>query len=540
MKWTAYTDGACAPSNPGPAGWGAIVIAPDGQGETDHFGFIGPGTNQIAELTAALEGLNRVPVGGGGGTGVRQPVRAEGPDRMARAAGSARGSKNSKGEAGGQPGARGRQLFAEADLPEKSRHAGSAGTCRRSLQRAGRCAGQQGAGPDKRPRQLRCLNSTVPGVIPRSIKGLLQSPWAQVPTHSAGRSKYMAMKKFHAARGRGRHRRASASGPMSSSGRTGLDGDGVGAAPPAGAPQQNGRGPGGSRPRRGPDACGMKPHGRHPLRSRQGVMLRPEVSGRVAKLGFSDGAARRSAATLLVQLDDTLQQAQLAEGQGPGEHRPHQPAAQPRAASARSSSARAAVDQSAAALEVAEASVALAHAAAGAHAHAWRPSTACVGIRVVNVGDYVKDGADLRQHRRHRPRMTGRFPPARAGAVAPEGRAGGRRHARRPAGRRLQGPRRRRSIRSSTPTAARCWCGPASANAEGAAASPGMFARARLVFAARDDAVVVPEEALVPRAAAKRSSFKVVERRRWPQDRRSARGPGRACGCPARSRSWAA
>ena len=30
MKWKAYTDGACAPSNPGPAGWGVVVIAPDG------------------------------------------------------------------------------------------------------------------------------------------------------------------------------------------------------------------------------------------------------------------------------------------------------------------------------------------------------------------------------------------------------------------------------------------------------------------------------------------------------------------------------
>ena len=63
MKWLAYTDGACAPSNPGPAGWGAVLIAPGGGSETDHFGFIGHGTNQIAELTAALEGLKRVPVG---------------------------------------------------------------------------------------------------------------------------------------------------------------------------------------------------------------------------------------------------------------------------------------------------------------------------------------------------------------------------------------------------------------------------------------------------------------------------------------------
>ena len=63
MKWLAYTDGACAPSNPGPAGWGAVVIAPDGKTESDHYGFIGQGTNQIAELTAALEGLSRVPAG---------------------------------------------------------------------------------------------------------------------------------------------------------------------------------------------------------------------------------------------------------------------------------------------------------------------------------------------------------------------------------------------------------------------------------------------------------------------------------------------
>lgn len=63
MPWIVYADGACAPSNPGPAGWGAVLIAPDGGGESDHYGFIGPGTNQVAELTAAIEGLSRVPDG---------------------------------------------------------------------------------------------------------------------------------------------------------------------------------------------------------------------------------------------------------------------------------------------------------------------------------------------------------------------------------------------------------------------------------------------------------------------------------------------
>jgi ribonuclease HI len=63
MKWIAYTDGACAPTNPGPAGWGVVLIPPGQEDMSEFFGFIGPGTNQIAELTAALEGLQRVPVG---------------------------------------------------------------------------------------------------------------------------------------------------------------------------------------------------------------------------------------------------------------------------------------------------------------------------------------------------------------------------------------------------------------------------------------------------------------------------------------------
>jgi ribonuclease HI len=62
MSWIAYTDGGAAPSNPGPAGWGAVIISPD-KVVSYHKGFIGHGTNQIAELTAAIEGLSLVPVG---------------------------------------------------------------------------------------------------------------------------------------------------------------------------------------------------------------------------------------------------------------------------------------------------------------------------------------------------------------------------------------------------------------------------------------------------------------------------------------------
>jgi ribonuclease HI len=63
QQWTAYTDGGCRPSNPGPAAWGAVIIEPDGTTVHRHNGFIGQGTNQIAELTAAIEGLSLTPAG---------------------------------------------------------------------------------------------------------------------------------------------------------------------------------------------------------------------------------------------------------------------------------------------------------------------------------------------------------------------------------------------------------------------------------------------------------------------------------------------
>lgn len=60
--WHVYTDGGCAPTNPGPCAWAAVVRAPNAA-PTEHYAFIGHGTNQIAELTGALEGLKRTPVG---------------------------------------------------------------------------------------------------------------------------------------------------------------------------------------------------------------------------------------------------------------------------------------------------------------------------------------------------------------------------------------------------------------------------------------------------------------------------------------------
>ncbi len=56
-----WTDGACQ-GNPGPGGWAAIVCLPDGT-ERELSGGLPHTTNNIMEMTAALEGLRSLPAG---------------------------------------------------------------------------------------------------------------------------------------------------------------------------------------------------------------------------------------------------------------------------------------------------------------------------------------------------------------------------------------------------------------------------------------------------------------------------------------------
>ena len=56
-----YTDGACS-GNPGPGGWGALIIEADGR-ERELSGGEANTTNNRMELTAAIEGLNSLPAG---------------------------------------------------------------------------------------------------------------------------------------------------------------------------------------------------------------------------------------------------------------------------------------------------------------------------------------------------------------------------------------------------------------------------------------------------------------------------------------------
>ncbi len=128
------------------------------------------------------------------------------------------------------------------------------------------------------------------------------------------------------------------------------------------------------------------------LRSSQNVMLRPEIAGRVLSLGFADGARVR-AGQVLVQMDDTLQRAEVQQSLAQmsvarANHKRNQELV------AQSFIAQRSLDESAAALQVADAQLGLSCARLE-RMRLIAPFNGVVGIRSVNVGDYVKDGADL-------------------------------------------------------------------------------------------------------------------------------------------------
>ncbi|MDR7376826.1 membrane fusion protein (multidrug efflux system) [Rhodoferax ferrireducens] len=128
------------------------------------------------------------------------------------------------------------------------------------------------------------------------------------------------------------------------------------------------------------------------LRSRQSVVLRPEVSGRITALNFRDGERVRKG-QLLVQFDDQLPRAQVQQSQAElsiatANHQRNQDLVAQNFISQRS------VDESGANLQVAQAKLALARATAE-RLKIVAPFDAIAGIRVVNVGDYLKDGADI-------------------------------------------------------------------------------------------------------------------------------------------------
>jgi membrane fusion protein (multidrug efflux system) len=240
------------------------------------------------------------------------------------------------------------------------------------------------------------------------------------------------------------------------------------------------------------------------LRARQAVMMRPEVSGRVVAIGFADGQRVRRG-QLLVQLDDKLQTAQLQQ-------------AQAQAAIARTTLQRnrelaaqgfisaSAVDQSAASLEVAEAQVALATAQLQ-RMRVVAPFDGMAGIRHVNLGDYVKDGDDLVAVEDTSTLWVDYRLPERDLARV---RVGQGVEVTLDAAPQQRWRARVEALDAQIDPGGRSLLVRARLDNAGATLKSGMFARTRTVFASREQAVVVPEEALVPQGE-RQLLFKVVD-----------------------------
>ncbi len=261
------------------------------------------------------------------------------------------------------------------------------------------------------------------------------------------------------------------------------------------------------------------------LSSRRGVVIRPEVSGRIAALGFTEGQRVRRG-QLMVQLDDSLQQAQLRQAEAQ-EALSRSQWQRNRDLAAQNFVSQNAVDQSAAALEVAQAQVALARAQR-ARMRIDAPFDGIAGVRQVEVGDFIKDGADivavedlsqLWVDYQLPERYLARLKSGQVVELTLDAMAGQRFTA------------RVEVLDAQVDVNGRTLRVRARLDNRDGALRPGMFARTRTVFGVRENALVVPEEALVPQGG-KQYLIKVVDGEKGKVSERleakiGARVPGR-------------
>ena len=128
------------------------------------------------------------------------------------------------------------------------------------------------------------------------------------------------------------------------------------------------------------------------LQSNESVILRPEVSGRIAAIGFKDGQVVRKG-QMLIALDNALNEAEVAQMKAEYDLALANLKRSEDLASRKfiSSSAQ---DTAASNAQVAEAKLKLAQARSS-KMRIVAPFDGVVGIRGVSLGDYVKDGTDL-------------------------------------------------------------------------------------------------------------------------------------------------
>jgi membrane fusion protein, multidrug efflux system len=235
------------------------------------------------------------------------------------------------------------------------------------------------------------------------------------------------------------------------------------------------------------------------------VVIRPEVAGRISRLGFAEGQPVK-AGTVLVQLDDSVQAAQLARAKATlalaqSDYQRRTELLQKQLIS------QTEFDQTAAQLKVTQADVALAEAQLG-KMRIKAPFDAVIGVRAVSPGAMVQAGQDLvtlvdvhpikidfRIPERHLASvrmqqevqltldaLPGRSFSGKVFAIDPQ----------------VDEKGRALILRAQVPNPK-------------AELKPGLFARVSLVLASRSDALMVPEQALVPNADGSRTLFKVVD-----------------------------
>lgn len=233
------------------------------------------------------------------------------------------------------------------------------------------------------------------------------------------------------------------------------------------------------------------------LRARQSVMLRPELVGRIIALNFKDGGTVRKG-QILVQFDDILQQAEVQQMQAQlaiaqANYKRTQELV------AEKFLAQQTLDTSAASLKVAQAQLALAQARLERMA-VRAPFDGTAGIRLVNVGDYVKDGADMVALEDTRQMMVDFRLPERVGSKVKPGQ---------PVELTLDAlPGRNFKAQieavdtlldaSGRSLGVRAVLSNAGKPGEQQPLRSGMFARVTTVFSVNEAALVVPEEAIVP------------------------------------------
>jgi membrane fusion protein, multidrug efflux system len=240
------------------------------------------------------------------------------------------------------------------------------------------------------------------------------------------------------------------------------------------------------------------------LRSNESVILRPEVSGRIAAIGFKDGQVVRKG-QMLVALDSTLNEAEVAQAKAEYDLALSSLKRSEDLASRKfiSSSAQ---ETAASNAQVAEARLKLAQARLS-KMRILAPFDGSVGIRSVSLGDYVKDGTDLvnvedvrvlkvdfRLPERNFTQIRVGQPVEVIADALPGERWQGQIEAINP---KIDANGRSLEIRARLE------------NTSGQL-RPGMFVRVRVIVGERADALLVPEEAIVPQGE-EFYVFKVVD-----------------------------